>query len=142
MSGFPIGQGAGNLVPNAKNAQFLASEAITKGQVVCLVTAAATASYSIAPADSDGTNLDIVVGVAIEDIASGKWGDVCIGGYCAFVLTDGGVAVGDPLVPHTVAGEADTMVAGEEHIVFGWALSTDTGTTEYCDAFIVNKFGV
>jgi len=134
-----IGQGPGNLVPDSEKKQYLASAAITKGQVVALVTGAGTASYSIVAADSDGTNLDVVVGVAAESIASGAWGDVYVSGYCPYVLTDGTVAVGDPLVPHTVAGEASVMAAGEEHIRFGHALSTDTGTTEYCDAIIFKR---
>lgn len=140
MSQMTIGQGPGNLVPDSELKQFLASAAISKGQVVCLTVGQGTASYAITAADSDGTNLDVVVGVAKADIASGAWGDVYVSGYCPYVLTDGTAAVGDPLVPHTVAGEASVMAAGEEHLVFGHALSTDTGTTEYCDAFIFKRF--
>ena len=138
--GTTIGSGPGNLVPESGIKEYLASAAITKGQVVSIVVSAGTASYSIVQADSDGTNLDIVVGVAKESIASGAWGEVYYKGYCPYVLTDGTVAVGDPLVPHTVAGEASVMVAGEEHIVFGNALSADTGTVEYCDALLLGKY--
>lgn len=139
MSQKSIGQGPGNLVPDTEAKSYLASAAITKGQVVALVVGQGTASYSIVAADSDGTNLDVVVGVALASIASGEWGNVCVSGYCPYVLTDGTVASGDPLVPHTVAGEASVMAAGEEHLVFGHALSTDTGTTEYCDALILKR---
>lgn len=139
MSDKKIGQGPGNLTPDSEIKSFLASAAISKGQVVALVTGAGTASYSIVAADSDGTNIDITVGVAKASIASGAWGEVYVGGYCPYVLTDGTVAVGDPLVPHTVAGEASVMAAGEEHLVFAHALSTDTGTTEYCDALILKR---
>jgi hypothetical protein len=141
MSQIQIGQGPGNLVPDSEQRQFLAAAAIGRGQVVTLDIGASgiAKGYTVEPADSDGTNLDLVVGVAAEDIASGAWGNVVVSGYCAYVLTDGSVAIGDPLVPHTVAGEASTMAAGEEHLVFGMALSTDTGTTEYSDAIIFKR---
>ena len=135
-----VGQGPGNLVPDSEVKEFLASGTITKGQVVALVTGAGTASYSIVPADSDGTNLDVAVGVAKASIASGDWGEVYVSGYCPYVLTDGTVSVGDPIVPHTVAGEASVMAAGEEHLVIGHALSTDAGTTEVCDALLWKRF--
>lgn len=138
MSNQP-GQGPYSLIPDSSSKQFMASGAITKGQVVALKVSEGTASYKIVAADSDGTNLDITVGVALADIADGAWGEVCVNGYCAYVLTDGTVAAGDPLVPHTVAGEASVMAAGEEHLVFAHALSTDTGTTEYCDALILKR---
>lgn len=139
MSNTP-GQGPFSLAPDSESKQFYAAGAITKGQVVCLVTGLGALSFEVSPADSDGTNLDITVGVALEDIADNSWGRVCTSGYCAYVLTDGTVAAGDPLVPHTVAGEASVMAAGEEHLVFAHALSTDTGTTEYCDAFILKRY--
>ncbi len=54
-----------------------------------------------------------------------------------YVATDGGVSAADPLVPHTVDNEADTMAAGEEHLVFGMALTADTTPAqEYCTAQI------
>ena len=135
-----IKHGPGNEAVYSEKVSFKASSAVSRGQVVCLTTGLGTASFAVTPADSDGTNLDITVGVAHEAIASGAWGQVVTGGYCAYVLTDGTVAVGDPLVPHTVAGEASVMVAGEEHIVFGHALSADTGTVEYCDALIIKRY--
>lgn len=134
-----IGSGPGNKTVFTETQYFEASGAISRGQVVALKVSEGTSSYKIVPADSDGTNLDIVIGVADAAITSGEMGPVIISGYCDYVLTDGTVAVGDPLVPHTVAGEASVMAAGEEHLVFGHALSTDTGSTEYCDAIIFKR---
>lgn len=134
-----IGQGPGNVVPDSRKKMFLAGGAVTEGQIVTLDVGAASdtaVAYTIEPADSDGTNLDLVVGVAAEDIAAGAWGEVYVAGYCPKVLTDGGVAIGDPLVPHTVAGEADTMAAGEEHLVIGYALEADHETVEECGAIL------
>lgn len=143
MADIQITQGPGNLVPDGVKKPFLAGSAITEGQVVCLDVGAATAAavaYTIDPADSDGTNLDVVVGVAAEDIASGSWGDVYVKGYCPKVLTDGTAAIGDFLVPHTVAGEASVMAAGEEHLVFANALQADHETVEECACIIIGKF--
>lgn len=43
----------------------------------------------------------------------------------ALVLGDGSVAAGEAVVPHSADGQADTMAAGEEHQVFGYALDAD-----------------
>ncbi len=75
-----------------------------------------------------------VAGVGIGAIAAGSYGWVQVSGYHDAVLTDGGVAANDALVGHTVDGEADTMAAGEEHLVFGFAMATDSGSPESAPA--------
>lgn len=148
MSDQVIGQGPSNPVPNGEKIQFLAgSVAIVEGQVLSLLVGATNPAgdsdteyiaITVVQADSDGTDLNLLVGVAAEAIAAGEWGSVYVSGYCPKVLTDGTVAVGDFLVPHTVAGEATVMLAavndasGEEHLVFGQALITDHETVEEC----------
>jgi hypothetical protein len=137
-----IGQGPGNLFADTETKMFLANAAITAGQVVSLTFDKGAQSYYIDPADYDVASAaqSVVAGVAKDSIAAGAWGEVYVSGYCPYVLTDGGVAAGDPLVAHTVAGEADTFADGEEEQVFGYALSTDTGTVEYCDCIIIKRF--
>lgn len=148
MADILISQGPGNQYPDSVKKPFKAASAVTEGQVVTLDVGAtnpdgntdpAWMAITIEPADSDGTNLDIVVGVAAENIAAGEWGYVYVQGYCPKVLTDGGVAIGDPLVPHTVAGEADTMDTAEESLVFAWALETDHETVEECACMIIPR---
>ena len=139
MSQQQLGQGPGNLVPNSEKVDFLAGEDISEGEVVCLETAKGAGSYEILLVDTDAAATSIVVGVAAEDIAEGAWGEVYVSGYCPKVRTDAGVAVGEPLVPHdTVAGECDTMAAGQEHLVFAWSLAADDG--DYVDAWIIKRF--
>lgn len=66
-----------------------------------------------------------VVGVGISAITAGSYGWIQVSGIHEEVWTDGGVSAGEALIGHTADGEADTMAAGEEHLVFGWALATD-----------------
>jgi len=57
------------------------------------------------------------------------------GTKCAMVRTVAGVAAGEGLIGHTVDGEADTMAAGEEHLVFAFAMA-DATTINSQDACI------
>ncbi|RKX43970.1 MAG: hypothetical protein DRP64_07415 [Verrucomicrobia bacterium] len=125
MAEITIGVGPGNLVPYTKTARYLAGEAISKGELVC--QEAAGGGYTVVLTDYDAGALFGVCGIALEEIADGDWGDFCVGGYCGYVVTDGGVAAGDPLVPHSTAGMCDTMAAGEEDTVFGYAIDADSG---------------
>lgn len=74
-------------------------------------------------------------GVAISSITEGAFGWIQVSGM-SDVFTDGGVAAGDPLVPHSVDGEADTMGDGEEEQVFAIALEADHETTEECGCIL------
>jgi len=134
-----IGQGPGNLVPDSKVMRFLAAEAISKGECVCLTTAQGSASYSVSLADQ-ATGLYHVIGVAKEDIASGDWGTIVVGGYCAYVIGDAAITAGDYIGPSTTPGTSDTIVIGTATWdAFGVALSDDTATI--FDALIFNRIG-
>ncbi len=78
-----------------------------------------------------------VYGVGISAIAAGSYGFIQRSGIHDKVKTDAGVVAGDALIGHTVDGEADTMAAGEEHLVFGFALTADTTTEPHsCQAIL------
>lgn len=87
-----------------------------------------TASEGVVSPDYTGGNGvgALVVGVGVGDIPAGSYGWIQVSGYHDAVNTDGGVVAGDKLIGHTVDGQADTMAAGEEHLVFGVALTDDT----------------
>lgn len=76
-----------------------------------------------------------VAGVAISTITDAYYGWMQVSGIHTAVKTDGGVALGDRLVPHaSVDGRADSeangsTVAVTSGQVFGFALATDSGTT-------------
>jgi len=110
--------------------------ATTAGSVLTL--ASATSAYTVSGDRSGGSAVSAIkaVGVAVGAIGAGEYGYIMCEGTHPGVYTDGGVAADDPLVPHTVDGEADTMADGEEEQVFGWALADDSGTTESCYAYI------
>lgn len=103
------------------------------GQCVYLRDAASWIVNSDQSATAGGGQ---VVGVGIGVITAGNYGWIMVAGIHDAVLTDGGVAAGDALIGHTVDGEADTMAAGEEHLVFGHALATDAGSPESTQARI------
>jgi len=67
------------------------------------------------------------VGVFQNAVTAGNYGWILVNGY-GEVRTDGGVAAGDYLVPHSADHEADTMADGEEEQVFAFALEADTTT--------------
>ena len=137
-----IGGGPGNTTPAYQTKSvLLAGSTITKGQVVAIDTSATGSAmgYTVVPAASGAAGTACVVGVALEAIASGGWGEICTGGYCEIVNTDGSVAEGDYLVAHTVAGECDTMADGEEEQVFGWATANDTATVDTVAAIIFRR---
>lgn len=78
-----------------------------------------------------GLGVTACAGVCISAITEAAFGWIQISGMYD-VLTDGGVTAADPLVIHSVDGEADTMADGEEEQVFGVALETDHETIEEC----------
>lgn len=84
-----------------------------------------------------------VAGVAITTITDGQYGWIQVSGVNNYVKTDGGVALGDRLVPHASSdGVADTEANGSTVVVtsgqvFGFALNTDTATTTTnCKAYL------
>lgn len=89
-----------------------------------------TSGYEVTNDRAGGSSIGRhVAGVAVGTIADASYGYIMVSGRHDAVKTDGGVAEGDYLVPHTADGQADTMADGEEEQVFGFALETDDGTT-------------
>lgn len=135
------GQGPLSLAPDSKVKLFLAGEAIAKGQCVQIKVDEGAASYKVVLADSDTGTLKYVVGVAKGAVASGSWGEFYVAGYCPAVLSGGSVGKGDPLIPSTTAGTAVSGTVGtNDGYFFGFALSDDTGSPVYCDAYL-NCYG-
>jgi len=109
---------------------------IKKGEVILQCTMAADANAMFTGTNNISTAGMAIIGagVCVAGIAFGYYGWAQVGGYCDFLRTDAGVALGDPLVAGTNAadGEVDTMGDGEEEQVIGWALKEDVAT-EYDD---------
>ena len=117
-----IGQGPGNLVPDTETRKFLASEAIDKGECVALVTESGALGYEVKLAVA----ANATIGIAAENIASGEWGDIIVGGYCGYTLGDSAIAAGDPISAHaSTAGTCDTATLGAAVSIFGEALAAD-----------------
>ena len=73
----------------------------------------------------------IALGTVDISAAPYAWVQVCQAGTVGTVRGDGSVAAGEGVIGDTtVDGEADTMAAGEEHLVFGFALAADAGTPD------------
>ena len=66
-------------------------------------------------------------GIALAAVTQNYYGWVQIGGV-ATVVGDGSVAADEAVVVHSTDGQADTMAAGEEHLIFGRALEADSGS--------------
>lgn len=85
----------------------------------------------------------VPAGVFQSALATNKYGWIQVSGSgrTALATTDGAVAAGDALVidgAGTPVGAVDTMAAGEEHCVFGWATTADSGTTQPAGSYIIN----
>lgn len=73
----------------------------------------------------------LVAGVAIFTIPLLSYGWIQVNGWIQYVREDGSVALKDPLIGDTDDhGEADTMAATEEHLVFGFAFQATTTFTD------------
>lgn len=88
-----------------------------------------------------------VAGVAIVSIPLNSYGWIQVNGWIQYVREDGSVALKDPLVGDlNDDGEADTMAATEEHLVFGFTIvasatfTDDNGNTglNACQAYLNN----
>lgn len=117
--------------------QNIEADAIAIADGTCVYQ---TTTFGVVSPDFTGGNGvgSKVVGVGVGAIAAGEFGWVIVQGYHDAVKTDAGVAAGESLVGHSVDGEADTMAAGEEHLVFGFALTADTGTDPHSAPAIIN----
>ena len=94
-----------------------------------VVYPASTSQWSVTKDYTGGSAVAAkVCGVACGSITADKYGWIQVSGIHDKVKTDGGVTEGDPLIGHTTDGTSDTMAAGEEHLVFGYALADDTAS--------------
>ena len=134
---FPIGELCKDQLGNIyRYVQNIAADNIAIADGTCVYP---TLNWGVVSPDFTGGSglTSKVCGVGIVAIAAGSYGWVQVAGYHDKVKTDAGVAASDPLVGHSVDGEADTMVHGEEHLVFGFALAADTGTEPHaCKAIL------
>jgi hypothetical protein len=102
------------------------TQAWVAGDVILRDTAVAnviTSTYDGTRSETAGAPAYLVLGVAQHAIAAGSYGYILRKGI-ASMTGDGSVADGDPIVSHA-GGLVDTMAAGEEHCVFGVALTDD-----------------
>lgn len=68
---------------------------------------------SISPADSDGLNIQVVIGVTIEEITSGSYGKVMLNGpNAAGALTGLGFAPGDAIMLSATPGQLTNTQVG------------------------------
>lgn len=116
---------------------YIAREAITAGEWVDFNAAASADNTGIREV-VQGNGTALCAGVALETVSSGDLVRVCVGGgvfgtrdstgvLVTGVLTDGGVSIGEALMP-AAAGACDTYAAASVLPIIGVALETDTGT--------------
>lgn len=91
-----------------------------------------TSGYEVTKDRAGGASIGrVVAGVAIGAIADASYGWIQVYGKHTAVKADGGVAAGDPLVPHaTYDGKADTATSASTAVItagqtFGYALAAD-----------------
>ena len=126
---FSLGQLAMDTAENMYRYVKVVDLAVGDGDVVY---PADTADWEVTKDVSGGSRVAAkVCGVACGTVAADSYGWIQVSGIHNAVKTDGGVVAGDGLIGHTVDGQSDTMAAGEEHLVFGYALSDDTASTPY-----------
>ena len=95
-----------------------------------------TSGYEVTNDRAGGGSIGrVVAGVAIGVVTDAQYGWIQVSGRHTAVKTDGGVAAGDNLVPHTNKdGKADTGTSASTVVitagqVFGHALAADTDST-------------
>ncbi len=105
-----------------------ASDALVARNFVSFVANAAVGTEDYIVVKGSAT-VTAPAGVAIGVIAANSYGWIQIGGAAACV-GDGSVAAGEAVVSNG-DGTLDTMAAGEEHSVVGFAREADAATTLY-----------
>tara|TARA_R110000824_G_scaffold20043_3_gene76313 strand:+ start:1027 stop:1464 length:438 start_codon:yes stop_codon:yes gene_type:complete len=123
----------------AEIVEFTTNEALTAGDWVGLDTSQTGEDRvtEVVQGNADG----MVIGVALETVASGATVRVCVSGYVEGALTDGNVAAaGDTLV----AAASGTVTKGAPSNVLpiiGMALEVDAGSDPYyADVYIYRRF--
>lgn len=112
--------------------QFLDAVTYVAGHVLTLANAA---TYGVTNDVAAGSSVGKKpMGVATRVHTQNYFGFAQVGGLGAYaLLTDGGVAAGHYLVADVaggIDGGVDSMAAGEEHEVFGFALAADVSTAQ------------
>ena len=79
----------------------------------------------------------IAIGTVDISAAAYAWVQLCVPGTSGTVRSDGSVAAGESIIGHSVNGEADTMQAGEEDLVFAKALAADSGSPVTCPGVFI-----
>lgn len=116
----------------------VAGSAITDKQAVAILMAS-DGEITVVPYDTDTHDPATKMGVALEDIASGGVGQVCVWGPCIVKTPGTGPSAGELVIGTTTAGVADglaadaTSVTGDSHGVF---LTDEIGTTDTTWAWI------
>lgn len=135
-----------NLPEPKKFVRLYASEAIAKGDVVCLDFSDTEPSQgygnAIRIADSNATNdgceLRSAIGVAVEAITSGSLGRVQVYGVCDIAkATTGSCAPGEPVTVHTDPGEL-AVASSAEDLVVGIYIKDGTDGTASSSVFLIN----
>ena len=106
-----------------------ASGAITRNDVVLLVTAASAGDLTPTVKKSDANDSNVVFGVACEDIADGKYGYVQKAPGVAKVkitCSTVAIAVGDPLASDNGGGVKEAANAGNAQQILGYARHAST----------------
>ena len=121
----------------AEIVEFTTNEALTAGDWVGLDTSQSNEDRvtQVVQGNADG----MVIGVALETVASGAVVRVCVSGYVEGAKTDGNVAAaGDTLIP-AASGACTKGAATNVLPILGVALESDSsGTT--ADVYIYRRF--
>lgn len=120
----------------AEIVEFTTNEALTAGDWVGLDTSQSDEDRvtQVVQGNADG----MVIGVALETVASGAVVRVCVSGYVEGAKTDGNVAAaGDTLIP-AASGACTKGAATNVLPILGVALEADSSTT--CDVYIYRRF--
>ena len=119
-----------------KYVRFLDAVAYVAGHICEWANAAGT---SVTNDVSGGSSLGRApAGIAPMVMTQNNYGYIQVSGV-ATVVTDGSVAAGEAVVADGGAdGVGDTMAAGEEHQVIGYALEADSGSPATCRVALCN----
>lgn len=110
----------------------IAAAAITDKQAVAILMST-DGDITVVPYDTDTHDPATKMGVALEDIASGGVGQICVWGPCVVKTPGTGPSANEVVIGTTTAGVADglaadaTSVSGDSHGVF---LTDEIGTSD------------
>ena len=120
---------------------FIASEAISDGDLVCLdisKTSDGDKMLHIKKLKTDAGLTAVAIGVADEAIASGAKGQVVIRGFKKDANVATGAAVGERFVGTATAGRGDVLAASSTIPALGYVITTAAGNK--ADVFIIKQF--